>query len=74
MKPIVYSERIPLYRDYKYVPLNKNVRVLRKSRIAKYLIFLEDLPVNVIYYLITRKGFIFWAKMLGFLPIAPKDD
>jgi len=71
MKPIVYSERIPLYREYKYVPLNKRVEISRSWRLKTYL---EKIFVDFIYYIFTRKYFVFWGKMLGVMRFGKYDD
>lgn len=72
MKPIVYQEKLSgVYREYQFLPLNKRVEKARSWRLKTYL---ENAFVNFIYYIFTRKSFVFWGKMIGLMRFGKYDD
>jgi hypothetical protein len=64
MKPILYNETVPLFREYKFLyPLNKGVMNVTLSRWVKIKMFIHS-SLSII-----KREFIFWMKMIGFLDL-----
>jgi hypothetical protein len=69
MKPILYNETIPVYREWKLSPVNKYMTKAVESPKYRTISFLKEKGLSLIYWIITRKTFIFWMKMIGIYPL-----